>query len=141
MHARDLDYVEGYTTSADTLSFYAEHDPVVAVTGYDWLVPFELYDHSGSMPVGTRFKLHLSESSGSIEVSEGSKPLGKVSLAPVIERLEKDEPHRKGDLEPIHLPGEPGDLRLHVVLTQLSVERRGEHWVPTSCAGSLLVGE
>jgi len=141
MRARGLGYVERYATSGEVLDFYGKIDGPLQVHGYDWLVQFEVYDHSNAPPATGRFQLRLGEEGAAIHVHDSGSRRSRISLAPVLERLRREHPRGKGDIEPIYVESESGGLRLKLVLTHLRAERRADGWAVMNCGGSLLIGE
>ena len=141
MRARGLGYVERYSSTSGALDFYGEIDGPLDVQGYAWLVRFDVYSSTDAARLTGRFALRLSPDGSALDVSEDGSPRATVPLAPALERLRKEHPHGKGNIDPIIIDTESGEWRLRLVLTHLRAEPRGEGWVVQSAGGQLLIGE
>jgi len=139
LYVRNLDYIERYAGSSETLSLYGRADAPIDVHGYDWLVPFTIYEDNSPRHESSRFTTRLAADGTRLEVLDQGKLRGSLSLTPAIEELEREHPMAKEGIEPIIVSGESGGLRVRVVLTHLQVERRAGRWAITSGGGSVLI--
>ncbi len=82
MGARGLDYVTRYESRSNTLSYYGRNDLPIEVHGYDWLVPYDVYDSGDPQKLPARFTFTLSPNRAGLEVLDRGKLRTTVSLAP-----------------------------------------------------------